>query len=496
MGLDGPRRFPRRAFLRAAAAVPLPLALLHGRRAAAAASPLGPLRPDPRKILDLPEGFSYRILERALAPMDDGYRVPGRPDGMACFPGPGGTLVLMRNHELYPRQAELGPYAAGQAAPKEAYDPKGMGGVSRLVLRADTFERVSSNLVLAGTTRNCAGGWSPWGWLSCEEDMSDGHGYVFVCATDATSVRPPQRVPGYGRFYHEAAVVDPDTMIAYLTEDREDGCFYRFVPDRREAPFEGRLQALRVVGRDGLETSSALRAGEPLEAAWVDVPDPDPRGDTIRADARARGAATVRRAEGLARHGGALYIASSSGGIAASGQILRYRPAAGGKPETIELVAESTDPGALDRPDNIAFSPSSGELFMAEDGPGENCITVLDARGELYHFARNAASSSELTGVCFSPDGRALFVNIQEDGLTLAITGPFPRTEARAAHSAEPSGFLPQGARRAPPVASGGGAAGGCGGCAAGAGGGAPIATLAGGAMAVSWLARRLSSRR
>ena len=35
-------------------------------------------------------------------------------------------------------------------------------------------------------------------------------------------------------------------------------------------------------------------------------------------------------------------------------------------------------------------------------------------------------NQSELAGVCFSPDGSTLFVNIQHDpGLTLAITGPW-----------------------------------------------------------------------
>ena len=69
---------------------------------------------------------------------------------------------------------------SGQPVPAEAYDPEGTGGVTRVVLDAKSLELVSSNLVLAGTYWNCAGGLSPWGWLSCEETLSTGHGYVFV----------------------------------------------------------------------------------------------------------------------------------------------------------------------------------------------------------------------------------------------------------------------------------------------------------------------------
>jgi uncharacterized protein len=37
----------------------------------------------------------------------------------------------------------------------------------------------------------------------------------------------------------------------------------------------------------------------------------------------------------------------------------------------------------------------------------------------------NRVSGSELAGACFSPDGRTLFVNIQHQGLTVAIDGPW-----------------------------------------------------------------------
>jgi hypothetical protein len=485
----------RRAFLRtaaAASAAALPASFLFSRRAVA--SPFGPLRRDPGRILDLPEGFSYRVLERAMDRMDDGYRVPGRPDGMGCFPGPDGTLVLMRNHENYPRQRDLAPWREGQAPPPEAYDRGGTGGVTRLVVRAGTFDRVSSNLVLAGTTANCAGGWSPWGWLSCEETVDDGHGYVFLCPTDADRVQPPRRIPGYGRFYHEAAVVDRDTLVAYMTEDRDDGCFYRFVPDRKEAPFAGRLQALRVAGKHRLETAARMRPGEVLEVDWVDVLEPDPGGDTVRAQAQALGAALFRRAEGMTGWQGAIYLCATKGGPVSGGQIFRHAPGEGGRGGTLELVAQSTDREALDMPDNIQFAPW-GDLFMAENGSGDNFLVALDPRGGTSRFARNALSSSEFAGVCFSPDGRALFVNLQDDGLTLVVTGPFPGA-IHNEHSVLLTGSIPPGTTSEPaPTLSGDGHdSAGCGGCKnpnrAGAAGG-----VIAGASALAWLTRRLCSR-
>ena len=98
------------------------------------------------------------------------------------------------------------------------------------------------------------GGPSPWGWLSCEEnveintvgDQEYRHGYTFVCPIDADTVQAPQPVVGYGRYNHEAVAIDPSNHYAYLTEDRADGCLYRFVPDAMDEPFVGQLQALTL----------------------------------------------------------------------------------------------------------------------------------------------------------------------------------------------------------------------------------------------------------
>jgi secreted PhoX family phosphatase len=105
----------------------------------------------------------------------------------------------------------------------------------------------------------------------------------------------------------------------------------------------------------------------------------------------------------------------------------------------LSVVAQSSDPNVHDMPDNITVSPN-GELFVAEDGLEGNSLRRVTRRGEVLEFARNRKSQSELTGPCFSPDGSTLFVNLQHDGLTLAVRGPFA---ALAGQSAAVSGTRP-----------------------------------------------------
>lgn len=421
----------RRTLLKAAAgaaAVGAPLAFLFRREARADG---GPLVPDPARILDLPAGYRYSILQRTFDPMSDGLKVPGRPDGMGCFAGPDGTLVLMRNHEL-----DRSLFEAGFDAPQApAFDARAVGGVTRVVLDEKTHEVLSSNRVLSGTLRNCAGGVSPWGWLTCEESTEPGHGYVFRCRTDATQLAPPERLTGYGRFNHEAAAVDARTFTAYLTEDRTDGCLYRYRPSDPSKPHtSGKLQALRVVSVPRFDTSRDLDHGTRLKVDWVNIPDSDPKDDTVRAQAAQLGAARFCRGEGIVMAGGHVYICCTSGGRAATGQLFRLTPSGTDAPDQLELFAESPGPGVLDMPDNICMTPW-GDLLVAEDGAGEQYLRGITPDGRVYDLARNAASNGELAGVCVSPRGDAIFVNLQIDGLTLVITGPLADLSRRAKHA-------------------------------------------------------------
>ena len=401
-----------------AAVAASPLAFLFRRSAQAGGSSLVA---DPARVLDLPAGFRYTILQRQFEPMSDGLKVPARPDGMACFAGPGETLTLMRNHELNNSLSDAGY----DSAPPESFDRKAGGGVTRLVLNEKTLQPLSSNRVLAGTLRNCGGGASPWGWLTCEESVDRGHGYVFRCRTDVARVAPAERLAGYGRFRHEAAAVDPTTLTVFLSEDQTDGCFYRYRPTDLTKPHtSGKLQALRVIDVPRFDTSRDLDQGPRLKIDWVDVPNPDPKDDTVRHQAQAAGAARFYRGEGVFISNGVVYLCCTSGGRAGLGQVFKLTLTSGGGTDLLELFAESPGSNLLDMPDNICMTPW-GDLLLAEDGSGEQFLRGLTPDGRVYDLARNAKSTGELAGVCTSPSGDAIFLNLQLDGLTLAITGPF-----------------------------------------------------------------------
>ncbi|KOV53207.1 Tat pathway signal sequence domain protein [Streptomyces sp. AS58] len=422
----------------------------------------GPLLPDPDGILALPAGFSYRILTHAgRTRLESGEFTPADHDGTAAFDGPRGTTLLVNNHEMDgPRSDHEHPVPLAEGL---VYDPAAPGGCTVVEVRPDG--RVAEWVGIAGTANNCAGGSTPWGtWLTCEENadragengMTKDHGYVFeVDPGDRRANRAPEPLKFFGRYEHEAVVIDPKRGHAYLTEDADEpnGLFYRWTPPkgfehgprrfRALADDAGVLQAPKCYNSGGRfvdDLARATKVGTVYGVDWVDVPDRDARTVPVREQFGPGEVTRARKLEGMWWGDGGAYLVSSyareESPARHDGQVWFYDP----KRRTLTLkvlLGVNPDPsadGAFDGPDNITVSPYGG-LIIAEDGEGVQHLFGATDSGRTYPVARNELNIgteeepeySEFTGVTFSPDGKTLYANIQEPGIMLAVTGPWKR---------------------------------------------------------------------
>ncbi|WP_328970980.1 alkaline phosphatase PhoX [Streptomyces sp. NBC_00239] len=423
----------------------------------------GPLVADPAGLLALPAGFSYRVLTHSgVTKLESGESTPSNHDGTAAFEGHRGVTLLVNNHELKGKRSGWAypvPLTEGLV-----YDPGAAGGCTVVEVRRGG--EVAEWVGIAGTSTNCAGGSTPWDtWLTCEENedlagkngMTKDHGYVFeVDPHDRRANQDPRPVKAFGRYAHEAVVIDPKRGHAYLTEDASgpNGLLYRWVPPqgfrhgrgrlRTLADDAGVLQAAKCFDSSGRfvdDLSRATRIGTVYGVDWVDVPDRDARTVPVRKQFGEGEVTRARKLEGMWWADGGAYFVSSfareeSPGAAHDGQVWFYDP----KRRTVRLtvlIGVNADPsveGGYDGPDNITVSPYGG-LIIAEDGSGLQHLFGATESGRTYPLARNELNIgteaepeySEFTGVCFSPDGRTLFASIQDPGIMLAITGPWRR---------------------------------------------------------------------
>ncbi|MEJ7798832.1 MAG: alkaline phosphatase PhoX [Solirubrobacteraceae bacterium] len=381
-------------------------------------------------FLQLPKGFRYRLISKSGDPMSDGNPTPTIFDGMGAYQGKG-TTILIRNHENRSRPGEIPVVVPASMR----YDPdvNVRGGNTKLVVGND--RRVKSSFaILGGTHTNCAGGETPWDtWITCEEIFNYGsveknvtpgtgvpHGYAFEMPADAGGPVEPQPILAAGRFSHEA--VAWLRGVLYETEDRGDAAFYRFLPNREPrglgdlATFGGTLQALVIDGRPNFDANLAS-PGDTFDVSWVTIDEPNPLTDTVRKEAQSKGAAIFDRTEGIWSADRSVFFDCTSGGEAQLGQVWELTPGRNG--DKLTLIYESTDEDALQSPDNVVVVPSTGDVFLQEDGDDEQFVRGVNERGEIYDFAKTVLSDSEFCGGCFSPDGKTFFLNQQGSRLDL-----------------------------------------------------------------------------
>jgi secreted PhoX family phosphatase len=371
---------------------------LWGSAAAAPAqtgsSPYGALRAADANGIQLPSGFTSRIIARSRQTVvPTGYRWHDAPDGGACFADPSrsGSWVYVSNSEI-----------------------SSTGGASAIRFNS-SGSITAAYRVLSNTNRNCAGGAMPWGtWLSCEEVS---RGYVYE--TFPHGGQAARRRSAMGRFNHEAAAADPERGVVYLTEDEPNGCFYRFRPTTW-----GTVDSLASGTLEVLVAPASLTSG-PVE--WRQVPDVD-GSPTLTRD-QVSGAKRFNGGEGC-------YYANDKCWFTTKGdnRVWVYDAAT----PALDVAYDDLTPShPLTGVDNITGS-TGGDLYVAEDG-GNMEINIIAQPTPPATVATVAPflrvigqGGSEICGPAFSPDGKRLYFSSQRGtsgsssgGITYEVQGPF-----------------------------------------------------------------------
>jgi uncharacterized protein len=326
--------------------------------------------------------------------------------------------------------------------------------------------------VAIGTLANCSGGMTPWGTaLSCEENFQDypvaapeGYGWdekiygkrhygwvVEVDPYDAKSM--PKKHTALGRFRHENIAIrvgENGSVVAYMGDDRADSCVYKFVADRVYDP-DSRESNLSLFESGGLYAADFSRGAWVLldyesQPALKDATDKDGKPlftsqADVLADARAAAlllrATPVDRPEDIEIHpkDGSVYVAltNNTGHGNFHGQIVKLAEAENDPTsEAFEwsIFAVGGPQSGFSSPDNLVFD-NDGNLWMVTDVSssrlnktiykfqGNNGLFFFRTSGPYAGIAYQFASGPvecELTGPCWTPDGRTLFLSVQHPG--------------------------------------------------------------------------------
>lgn len=334
-------------------------------------------------------------------------------------------------------------------------------GKTKIPLVAD--RAIAGSKMAMGTLGNCAGGVTPWGtYLTCEENYNLFYGehkyrekkkpvfhsaeafdwykiypqppehYGWVTEIDPKSGNA-KKLTALGRFAHEGATVrvaESGFPVVYMGDDANDQCLYKFISDSKTSLEKGRLFVADLKKGKWLELSTK----NPLLKNFEDQTEILIRA---REAAKILGATPLNRPEDIeiCPRTGAVYVALTNNKEKGDlfGSILKLEES-GNSPLSMEFQSSTFLAGGPELgfacPDNLAFDPK-GNLWITTDISGSSMnkrdyapfknnglfyVPMTGAQAGSVFLVATAPTDAELTGPCFSPDGRTLFLSVQHPG--------------------------------------------------------------------------------
>ena len=335
-------------------------------------------------------------------------------------------------------------------------------------VRGDTMIPFANDITIKGknlaqgTLGNCAGGKTPWDtFLTCEENyhlfygerMADGsvsdsmfewqkffpnppEHYGWVVEVEPKTGKAKKHV-NLGRFAHESATcvkTKSGKVVVYSGDDKNDEHLYKFVSESGDNFDKGTLYAANIENGKwlplDLERSPQLKEkfNSQLEVLI-----------NAREAAKMLGATALDRPEDIEINPltGDVFVALTNNKPKRRyhGQILKIQESGGDYASntfTSSSFITGGEESGFSCPDNLAFD-KNGNLWIATDisgssigkAPykkfGNNGLFVIPASGKQAGKAIQVASApidAELTGICFSPDQKTLFLSVQHPGET------------------------------------------------------------------------------
>lgn len=320
---------------------------------------------------------------------------------------------------------------------------------------------IKGSAVAIGTMSNCAGGYTPWGtFLTCEENYD-----MFWGERNSKGVKTKESYQKWDKFYdhapehygwvveiepltgkakklvslgrcaHEAAGVTKaknGKVVAYTGDDANDEHLYKFISDSDNSLDKGKLYVANL--EKGQWISLDINDQPILKQNFKDQTEIQIH---VREAAKLVGATPLARPEDIE-------FDPLTGNMLIT--LTNNKPKNNYYGSILKIMEKDNDPAALSFthdtflaggketgfacPDNIAFDPK-GNLWFTTDvmdkeinvGPyqgfGNNSLFVFlrsgEHAGEVIRIA-SAPRDAELTGPCFSPDYKNLFLAIQHPG--------------------------------------------------------------------------------